>query len=160
MQEPDRLWVGVRKSNAANKKARRLLEQAIAAEQAEIDKIQAKETRLLDLYESGDITKATYHTRIAENKAAIDKHIDQKAKIMARMGDCAILAPEQEETLHHFQREIATRTTNDVPAVDRMQLYDILRVECVYNADTKELLISGLFGDAIVLDVCVSRQVK
>jgi site-specific DNA recombinase len=153
MQEPDRLWVCVRKSNEANKKARRLLEQATAAEQAEIDKIQAKETRLLDLYESGDITKATYRARIAENKAAIDKPTGEKAKIMARMGECAILTPEQEETLQHFQREIAARMTDDVLAVDRMQLYDILRVECVYNADKKELLISGLFGDAIVLDM-------
>jgi hypothetical protein len=48
---------------------------------------------------------------------------------------------------------LACTLTDDVLAVDRMQLYDILRVECVYNADKKELLISGLFGDAIVLDM-------
>jgi len=50
--------------------------------------------------------------------------------------------------------------TDDVPSVDRMQLYDILRVQCVYNSDTKELLISGLLGEAAVLDLLVSRQVQ
>ena len=57
--------------------------------------------------------------------------------------------------MQHFQREIALRMTDDVPAVDRMQLYDILRVQCVYNAVNDEMLISGLFGEAIVRDICV-----
>jgi hypothetical protein len=40
-----------------------------------------------------------------------------------------------------------------------MQLYDILRVQCVYNSDTKELLISGLFGEATtVLDLKMSNR--
>ncbi len=40
--------------------------------------------------------------------------------------------------------------TDNVPAVDRMQLYDILRVQCVYHSETDELLISGLFGETTV----------
>ncbi len=160
MLEPDRLWIGVHNQNESNKKARRLLEQAIAAEQAEIEKIQAKEIRLLDLYESEDITKETYRARVAEFKADIDRHTEEKGKYIARMGECAVLTPEQEETLQHFQHEIASRMTDDVPAVDRMQLYDILRVQCVYNSDTEELLISGLFDEATVLDSGALPQVQ
>lgn len=154
MLEPDRLWVGVRKSNEANKKARRILEQAIAAEQAEIDKVHNKEERLLDLFESKGITKEKYFARLAEHRAEIDKHDAEKKRIMERLGECAVLTPEQEETLHHFQHAIASRMTDDVPAVDRMQLYDILRVQCVYNSDTGEMVISGLFGEATVHDAC------
>ena len=150
MQEPDRLWLGVRKSIEANKNARRLLEQAIAAEQAEIGKAQSKETRLLDLYESGDIGKEAYRARVAEYKATIDKHAEEKARITARMGECAILTPEQETTLQHFQHEIAARMTDDVPAVDRMQLYDILRVAVIYDSNTGDMVISGLMGEATV----------
>ena len=79
MQEPDRLWLGVRKSNEANKKARRLLEQAIATEQAEIDKIHGKEARLLDLYESGDLSKEKYRARMADCQAEIEKHDVEKS---------------------------------------------------------------------------------
>ncbi len=158
MLEPDRLWVGVRKSNEANKKARRILEQAIAAEQAEIDKVHDKEEQLIDLYESKGITKEKYFARLAEHKAEIDKHDAEQRRVMDRLGECAVLTPEQEETLQHFQHEIASRMTDDVPAVDRMQLYDILRVECVYNSDTKELLIGGLFGEATVHDIGKSSE--
>ena len=38
--------------------------------------------------------------------------------------------------------------TDDVPAVDRMQLYDLLRVQCIYNSETDDMLITGLFGEA------------
>jgi site-specific DNA recombinase len=148
MLEPDRLWADMHKSNEENQKTRRLLEQAIAAEHAEIDKVHIKEERLLDLYESGDITKDRYRTRKMEYQAEIDKHDEEKKKLADRLGECAVLTLEQEGTLQHFQNEIASRMTDDVSAVDRMQLYDILRVECVYNAKTGELLISGLFGEA------------
>jgi hypothetical protein len=78
MQESDRLWLGVRKNNEANQQARRMLEQAIAAEQAEIDKIHEKKERLLDLYESKGISKEKYFARLAEHQAEIDKHRKRK----------------------------------------------------------------------------------
>ncbi len=43
--------------------------------------------------------------------------------------------------------------TDDVPVVERMQLYDILRMQCVYNSETDELLIAGLFGETTVHDI-------
>ena len=148
MQEPDRLWLGVRKSNEANKKARRLLEQAIATEQAEIDKIHGKEARLLDLYESGDLSKEKYRARMADCQVEIEKHDVEKKRMSERLGEYAVLTPQQQETLQHFQHEIGSRMTDDVPAVDRMQLYDLLRVQCIYNSETDDMLITGLFGEA------------
>jgi site-specific DNA recombinase len=153
MQESDRLWLGVRKNNEANQQARRMLEQAIAAEQAEIDKINKKKERLLDLYESKGISKEKYFARLAEHQAEIDKHTKEKERIMERMGECAVLTPEQEMTLQRFQHEIAARMTDDVPAVDRMQLYDLLRVQCFYNSNTDDLLITGLFGETTVHEI-------
>ena len=130
------------------------MEQAIAAEQVEIDKIAAKEARLLELYESGDISKDKYRARLGDHKTEIDRHDAEKKRIMERLGECAVLTAEQEETLKHFQHEIASRMTDDVPAVDRMQLYDILRVQCVYNSAAGEMVISGLFGEATVRGTC------
>ncbi len=46
--------------------------------------------------------------------------------------------------------------TDDVLAVDRMQLQDILRVHCAYNSETDELLITELFGN----DIKLARQVR
>jgi site-specific DNA recombinase len=160
MQEPDRLWFGIRKSNEANKKARRILEQAIAAEQAEIDEIHDKEGRLLDLFESNGITKEKYFARLAEHQADVEKHEKEIERIRGRLGECAVLTPEQEETLQHFQHEIASRMTDDVPAVDRMQLYDILRVQCIYNSETDELLITGLFGDTTVHEIDKQSRIR
>jgi predicted site-specific integrase-resolvase len=158
MLDPERLWVGVHNQSESNKKARRLLEQAIAAEQAEIDKVQAKETRLLDLYESGDITKQAYRARVADYKAEIERHDAERQRLTERLGECATLTPEQEETLQHFQQEIAARMTDDVPSADRMQLYDLLRVQCIYNSDTGEMLISGLMGEATVSVIFVTKM--
>ena len=92
--DPDRLWVGVRKSNEANKKARRIMEQAIAAEQAEIDKIRSKGDQLVDLYESKGITKEKYFARLAEHKAEIEKHETEKKRLTERLGEYAVLTPE------------------------------------------------------------------
>ena len=50
--------------------------------------------------------------------------------------------------------------TDDVPAVDRMQLYDILRVQCVYNSETDELLITGLFGETTVHDIDKQSRIR
>ena len=43
--------------------------------------------------------------------------------------------------------------TDGVPAVDRMQLFDLLRVECMYNSKIGELLIDGLMGQLTVDDI-------
>ena len=50
--------------------------------------------------------------------------------------------------------------TDNVPAVDRMQLYDILRVQCVYNSETDELLITGLFGETTVREIDKQSRIR
>ena len=79
---------------------------------------------------------------------------------MERMGECAVLTPEQEMTLQRFQHEIAARMTDDVPAVDRMQLYDLLRVQCFYNSDKDDLLITGLFGETTVHEIDKQSRIR
>ncbi len=60
----------------------------------------------------------------------------------------------------HFRHEIASRMTDDVPAVDRMQLYDILRVPCVYHSETDELLMTGLFGETPVHEIDKQSRIR
>ena len=50
--------------------------------------------------------------------------------------------------------------TDDVLAVDRMQLYDILRVQCIYNSETDELLITGLFGETSVHEIDKPSRIR
>jgi hypothetical protein len=88
------------------------------------------------------------HARNSELKYY--RYYAEKRRIMDRLGECLVLTQEQEVTLQSFQREIASRMTDDVPAVDRMQLYDILRVAVVYDSNTGDTVISGLSGESTV----------
>lgn len=159
MLHPDRLWVGIRAKRAEAQKARRLLEQSISVEQMKIDKVRTKEARLIELYIAGDIDQAAYRAKKLEYRDVIDKHENERQRLAARLGEYAVLTPEQEETLQHFQHEIASRMTDDVPDQDRMQLYDLLRVEVIYNSETGEVLISGLMGKLTVNVICVTSSV-
>lgn len=98
--------------------------------------------------------------RQAENKAEIEKHEAEARRLAERLGEYGVLTLEQQTTLPHLPQEIASRMIDDVPAADKMQLYDLLRVPCVYNSETNERLISGLFGDATVHDIDKQSRIE
>ncbi len=150
MLEPDRLWVGVQQRRDEERQSRRIIEAALAAIEADNAKDKTKIDRLLDLYMSGDLDKATYIAKRRSLDDALDKRQQELAALSARLAEGSVLTDEQVSDLRAFQSEIAARMRDDVPATDKMRLIDLLRVECVYNSEMRELAITGLLGDILL----------
>lgn len=150
MLEPDRLWVGVKQRRDEERKARRIITSALAAiERGDIED-NARLDRLLDLYTSGDIDKERYLSKRSSLKDQIAKRKEEHSALAARLSEHNVLTDEQIDDLRMFQAEIAGRMSDNVPPADKMRLLDLLRIECVYNSNTKELAITGLMGNTLL----------
>lgn len=150
MQHPERLLAGARKRRADFTKARRALEQSLVALEILDSKDNEKLGRILDLYAGGHMKKDAYLARKAEIDAILAKRQAERDNILERMTEIPVVEPEFEQVLMAFKNDIADRLHPDVPLVRRIALLDLLIVDCVFNAQTKELNISGLFGNRML----------
>lgn len=140
------VWEHIRQQRVEGAEIRASLEQSIATLEEKQERAQAASRRLVDLFLSGDIGKEEMRSR----KAALDSELSRRASEIDRMrrslDDTHAIPLEQESAIREFQRQIAGRMTDDVPFTERLKLFDLLRIECVYNSATRELVISGVLG--------------
>jgi hypothetical protein len=144
MLDPDRLFVGVEERRA--EAGRRIIQNAIAALHAQNEKTQQKLDRFLELYSEGGLSKAAYRKKEIECSAEIEKRLQERTKHEAKLAAYTVLSPDQETELREFQRAVAERMRPDAPYEGKVRLLELLSVECVFNAETKELVVSGLMG--------------
>jgi len=146
MMDEERLLSGAKKQREEASRGRKIVQDAIAALDVQIQKANSKIDRLLDMHIEGHITKAVY----LEKRGTIEKEIKEwntdRAKLTERLGEYVVLSPEQELQLEQFRADIQERIEGDVPIEEKRKLLDILRVECIYDSDTGEIAISGLLG--------------
>jgi site-specific DNA recombinase len=147
--EDDRLWTGIHKQNEEKDHTRHLIEQSLAALAAMDSKDNDRLGRLLDLYLAGGMDKSAYLAKKAEVEKALAARRDETANLREQLNSCPIILPEQEQTLRQFQAEIAVRMTDDVPFEDKRLLLELLRVECIYDSETKVLSVNGLMGQLV-----------
>ncbi len=150
MQHPDRLLAGAQKKHGQYTKSRQVIEQALTALEAlDVKDNQSKE-RYLGLYGEGLLEKDKYLVKIGELDAKIDKRQKEREELVGRMQGIPNIDPQFADTLASFTLEISDRLHPDVSADRKLALLRLLSVECVYNSDTDELNISGLFGSRSV----------
>ena len=107
---------------------------------------QEKLDRLLDLYTSGGLKKKTYLDKQAEYEREMAKRAAERADLEAKLADYSVLTPDEEAELRQFQADVARRMTPNAPFEGKVRLLEILRVECVYDAQAGELVVAGLMG--------------
>jgi len=144
--DEDRLLAGMLEGREEKKRARRVIEHSIAALEAQNEKAQDKQGRLLDLYTEREITKTEYTDKRREIEGEIERRNGKISKLAETLADYTVVNDEQLVNLRRFRAEIETRLRPDVPFEEKTKLLDILRVECVYDDRTGEMVVNGLFG--------------
>ena len=144
--EPDRVLIGARKHREEMLASAKLLEQVILALETQVSQSQDKLARLLDLHLNGNINQEQYVVKKGEIEATMKRLRDEQGKVRERMLEQQFIPEETETAIRHFAAEIAARLNDEWPDSEKMTLYDLLRLECVYNYTTGELVISGLLS--------------
>ncbi len=144
--DPERLLVGARKHREDMLASAKLLEQALLALEAQVVQSQEKIDRLLDLHLNGNVNQEQYVAKKGEIEAAMQRLRDEQDRVRERMQEQQYIPEETENAIRHFAAEIAARLNEEWPDSEKMTLYDLLRLECVYNYTTGELVISGLLS--------------
>jgi site-specific DNA recombinase len=144
--DEDRLISGYKKRKGEAQRQRTIIENTIAAIDLQYRKLEEKLNKLLDFYLNGNVDEKTYFMKKGELEVEQQKILDDRLKTEERLGEVIILTPEQEASLEEFRDAIASRLTPDVPFEEKLRLVDLLRIECVYNDETGELVGTGLIG--------------
>jgi hypothetical protein len=147
MLDTARMLVAVRKRQEEAAGARRVIEQTLAALVALDSRAQIKLERFLDLCGAGEMDKPTYLAKKREIGAEMTARASERQTLEKRLGECAVLTPDQETQLAEFRAKVAARMAGPVPAAEQAKLYELLRLECVYDDTTGDLTVSGLMGD-------------
>lgn len=128
------------------KRARRIIEQALAASEAQNRKDVGRLNRLLDLYTGGEIEKAVYMAKKAEVEQAIRKRQGETAELRARLAAGGGMDPDREAELRRLRAEIVERL-DGATFEQKVRLLAVLQVECIYDDETGQVMMSGAFGD-------------
>jgi site-specific DNA recombinase len=142
--DDERLVKGQEKQEEELKRGRRIIETSIAALEAQSQKDQGKLSQLLDMVLGHDITREVYRSKVAEVKKKIEERQHEIEELEERLQEYVVMTPEQKEAVRKFRQEIESRLTNDVPNEEKRKLLDILRVEIIFNDDTREINVSSI----------------
>jgi site-specific DNA recombinase len=128
------------------KRARKIIEQSIAASEAQNRKARVALERLLDLYTNGEIEKDKYLAKKAELEGAIRDREAEAAELKARLNTCAPLNADQEAALRRLRAEIIARL-DGATFEQKRTLLELLRIQCIYHDESGLLVMTGALGD-------------
>ncbi len=144
--EPDRLFEGIDEMRADKKKARHMLEQALAVTDAQIAKAKTRLDGYADLYACKEIDMQTYRGKKGVVESEISKLEGERADTLKRLGDVRVLSEDEEKEL----REIAARVAKKLQwgtMEQRSKLFEMLDAIAYYDYNTGDLTVTGLIGE-------------
>jgi len=150
MKDIENLKIGLQEQNERATDSRRMVEQSLAALQAQIDGQDAAIDRYLTLYGKGLLTEEKYAEKKGQVDAETQRLIVERDAMRVRLTDLHVLSQEQIDSLWAFQAEISERLHPDVPLAQQKALHELLDVECIYNTQTSQLNVTGLFGSRLL----------
>jgi site-specific DNA recombinase len=145
LSDDDSITDILRRRHEESERARKLLQVTVAGLETELAKLQEQTNRLLDLYLSSDIEKETYR----ERQAGLEKEADRlrtevdgyREQLVAQ--DTANIAELEE--LDALRRRLS-EGLEQMDFEGKRRVLDILRVECTYYHETKEVVVNGVLG--------------
>jgi site-specific DNA recombinase len=146
LEHPERLLAGAAEQREEAARARRLIEQSLAALGVQAEKDAAGLQRVFEMVRDGDAPKNKYR----EEKARVEKREEEREKeradLRARLAETTVLSEDDEAYILDFARQVANRLHPDVPFTEKARLVDLLRVECIFDDRTGDYVVSGLMG--------------
>lgn len=142
-------FAGIAADRAEAERARTIIGDAIGALNAQDNKARLKLDRFLDLYGSGEMDKPTYLAKCAEIKQEMARRQTERAELQAQLETCRALTEAQEAELRQY-REDVRQGLEHATFEDKVKYLAWLRVECTYNPDTTELVITCLLGETVI----------
>lgn len=131
-----------RRQEAQN--ARNALVANIAALDAIDEKDRRKVDNLLDLYLEGHITREAYLSKKSKIEGDIEGRGFQRTDLQARLSASGVLSDDDERELQAL-REMVLKSTEVADFAARRKVLELLNVRCIWNDETRELTVTGLF---------------
>jgi site-specific DNA recombinase len=128
------------------KRARRIIQQSLVALEVQTRKDADRLNRLLDLYTTGEIEKSVYVAKKGEIEQAIQKRNTETAELRARLAAATGMDPDREAELRRL-RAVLVEKLDGATFEQKLQLLAVLGVQCIYDDETEQVMLSGAFGD-------------
>ncbi len=149
LKDEHALFEGIEAQREESENAIRMIQATIAALESENQKTQDKISRWLDLYGDGGMTKEQYHAKCKTVEGEIARRNAEIADWQTKLADYHIISPDQQAELEVLRQDIVLGIDN-ATFDDKRKYLEWLQVECIYDDQTGDITISGVFGCCIV----------
>ena len=154
LEDEDRLFAGVQHQREEHKQARHVLMSSMAGLDVSIANLQAKITRAYAAYLDGAATLESYKTDKRRVDAEIEKAQAERAEVEKKLRELPSLTAEQEAHLRQWRLDVLAGIDN-ATFEEQRQYLEWLAVQVIFNPDTGETVVSGVFGEMIPSNACV-----
>lgn len=141
------LFEGIEANRQEAEKSRRVIQSAMATLEVKNRKAKDKLSRLLDVMLEGEMDHETYYAKKRELTDDIKRREDEIQDYEKRLAEYRVISPEQEAELREYRAKIA-KGLDPATFEDKRKYLEWLQVQCIYDAATKELTVTGILGNA------------
>jgi DNA invertase Pin-like site-specific DNA recombinase len=152
-EEAQNLDILIRKAKEDQSKSsstRRVIEQHIAVSYSQVDKANARYNRYERLYGDGDLSQEKLVEYRKERDTEIEKRLKEIAGWQKELTAQPAISPDFEIRLRKLMADMGDRLTPDTPYERKLQLIDMLSVNCTYDDRIDYLKVEGVFGERTV----------
>lgn len=150
VQDERKLFAGLAESRRKVEKAHRVIQQSIAIIESKNERTAYDLEKLIDMHLSGDITREAYRKKKEEIEASVAKRLLEKADFEERLRAHSFVSEDDENALRAIRDSLRRRIRADIPTQDKMQILDILKVQCIWDEVSGEITVSGFFQSKVV----------
>jgi len=150
MLDEDELFRQMQRKRQEARKTQKVFVDSIAALDIVDKKDHHRLNSLLDLYLEGGISKDAYLQKKRSIERALEEREHERADLKARLSHAGALSESDERELRKLRNKIV-QGLEQVDFDAKRQLLEMLRVRCVWNDETRELTVSGIFGGDKIL---------
>ncbi len=133
------------------KRAQKVLVDSLAALDIQDERDRHRLGNLLDLYLESGIAKDTYLQKKRRIEGALEKRELERADLKARLGGVGVLSEDDERELRKLRDKIVKGLDKTDFDAKRRLLLEFLKIRCIWDDQTRELTVSGIFGGERIL---------
>lgn len=126
-------------------RSKQIIEQTIKTIEGQIEMEQIRLDRLLDLYLDGDVDKRAYAKKRRNLESKVEQRQIEVRDLCKHLEETKPITSAREAELMQLRTALLVRL-EDASFKQMKQLLNTLQVECVYDDDSGEVLMTGVFG--------------
>jgi len=140
-----RLLEGIEAERAEEEKAHRIIHATLADLDVQDEKVHAKIDRWLDLYGDGGMTKKQYEAKCKDVNREMTQRGKEREKLQKQLAERKALTVDQQQELENYIAE-TTEGIDHATYDDKLKYLEWLKVECLYDDRTTDLVVTGILG--------------